>query len=260
MNLNFKLILGLLLLGLAIFLSFNKEDNPVPDKLQKPNEEIVNLVSSLYEIDNRDSAEYAGMFYAMWQEYEKLDIKTNLQLQYYLKYLGDEVLEGENTGKYPEWSISASGILSKVVGKQDENEPITDEERKNLKDLFYGFAWKMYNPEYDLVFEEYKEKTLKAIKDYNNDEEDDPVPPNPVEDCICEGKGYVIHGDGHRSPCPCVESGQECSHNPKCGYSQTVETEPVYTERVYIQNQSGSCSSGNCATSRRSILGRLFGR
>jgi len=255
MNLNFKLILGCLSIGLAIFLSFYEKENPMPDKLQKPSEEIVDLVSSLYEIDNRDSAEYSGMFYAMWQQYDELDIKTNLQLQYYLKYLGDEVLKGENSGKYPEWSITASGIMSKVVGKQDESEPITNEERKKLKDLFYGFAWKMYIPEYDSVFEEYKEKTLKAIKDYNNDDDDDPVPPNPVEECICEGKGYVIHGDGHRSPCPCVESGQDCNHNPKCGYSQVI-----YTEPVYIQNQSGSCPSGNCIRPRRSIFSRLFGR
>jgi len=25
-----------------------------------------------------------------------------------------------------------------------------------------------------------------------------------VVDCICD-KGYIIHGDGHRTPCPCLE-------------------------------------------------------
>ncbi|NVM35814.1 MAG: hypothetical protein HWN81_09475 [Candidatus Lokiarchaeota archaeon] len=238
MNLNFRFILGLLLIGLAIYISLYDKKAPVaPPKLEKPSQEVVELVSSLYEIDNRDSAEYSAIFYTMWKEYDKVDINTNLQLQYYLQYLGENVLKGENTGKYPEWSISASGILSQVVGKQDENEPITEEEKKKLKDLLYGFAWKMYIPEYDSVFEEYKDKTLKAIKDYNNEEDDEdpdnPVPPNPIEDCICEGKGYVVHGDGHRSPCPCVESGEECEHDPKCGSSKQEKADYSNSNKTY---------------------------
>ena len=138
---NLRLILGLGLIGFAIYWS-NRGDNTVPNKLEKPSDEIVELVSGLPDVEGRDSAEYAGMFYAMWQEYEKVDIKNNLELQYYLKYLGDEVLEGENSGKYPEWSPAAAAIMAEVVGKQDEKEAITPEEKQKLKDLFYGFAWK----------------------------------------------------------------------------------------------------------------------
>ena len=234
---NLRLILGLGLIGFAIFWS-NRGGNTVPNKLEKPSDEIVELVSKLYNVEGRDSAEYAGMFYAMWQEYDKVDIKNNLELQYYLKYLGDEVLEGENAGKYPEWSISASGILSMAVGKQDEKEPITAEEKKKLKDLFYGFAWKMYNPEYDSVFEEYKDKTVDAIEKYV-DKDENPEPTPDSDKCICEGKGYVVHGDGHKTKCPCVESGEDCKHNPKCGYSKPA---PV----VSVQD----CPNGRCPTSR----------
>lgn len=26
-------------------------------------------------------------------------------------------------------------------------------------------------------------------------------------DCSCGGKGYIVHGDGHKTPCPCLEDG-----------------------------------------------------
>jgi hypothetical protein len=234
---NLRLILGLGLIGFAIYWS-SRGENIVPSKLERPSDEIVELVSGLPTVEGRDSAEYAGMFYAMWQEYDKVDIKNNLELQYYLKYLGDEVLEGENSGKYPEWSPAAAAIMAEVVGKQDEKEPITEEENQKLKDLFYGFAWKMYNPEYDSVFEEYKDKTVDAIEKYV-DKDDNPKPSPDSDKCICEGKGYVIHGDGHKTKCPCVESGESCKHNPKCGYSEPT---PV----VSVQD----CPNGRCPTSR----------
>lgn len=251
MNDRLRLILGLGLIGFAIYWS-NRGDNTVSNKLEKPSAEMVELVSTLYKVEGRDSSEYAGMYYAMWQEYDRVPINSNLQLQYYLKYIGDEVLQGENSGKYPEWSPSAAEIISKVIGKQDETELLTEEEKGNLKDLFYAFAWKMYNPEYDSVFEEYKGKTAQAIKVYS-DTDDDPDPmPSPNEDCICEGAGYVVHGDGHKTPCPCVESGQDCEHNPKCGYSEPT---PVV------------CANGKCPTSRSTnssrrggFFSRLFGR
>jgi len=124
---------------------------------------------------------------------------------------------------------------------------LTEEEQKNLKELFYAFAWKMYNPEYDSVFEEYKAKAVDAIKVYSDTDDDDnpPAPEPESEDCICEGAGVVVHGDGHKTPCPCVESGEDCEHNPKCGYSAP---EPA---------KEPSCKP---TTSRRGgFFNRLFG-
>ena len=75
---NLRLILGLGLIGFAIYWS-SRGENIVPSKLERPSDEIVELVSGLPTVEGRDSAEYAGMFYAMWQEYDKVDIKNNLE-------------------------------------------------------------------------------------------------------------------------------------------------------------------------------------
>ena len=56
---------------------------------------------------------------------------------------------------------------------------------------------------------------MTAISEYNNEPPDNN--PDNEEECICKGKGYIVHGDGHETPCPCIESGGTCDHNPKCG-------------------------------------------
>ena len=252
MNDRLRVLLGISLI-IAAFGWANRDKINIggDDKLAKPSPEMVEIVSNIYEVEGRDSAEYSGMFYAMWQEYDRVPIKSNLQLQYYLKYLGDEVLEGENSGKYPEWSPSVSEAIAKVIGKQDETELLTEEEQKNLKELFYAFAWKMYNPEYDSEFEEYKGKAVHAIKVYSDTDDDDTPAPEPEsEDCICEGAGYVVHGDGHKTPCPCVESGEDCEHNPKCGYSEPKSP---------AKDCEDSASKPNMASRRGGFLYRLFG-
>lgn len=34
-----------------------------------------------------------------------------------------------------------------------------------------------------------------------------PTPPKPGECCSgCKGTGFITHGDGHRTPCPCPPS------------------------------------------------------
>lgn len=38
-----------------------------------------------------------------------------------------------------------------------------------------------------------------------------PKPPNPVE-CSCGGAKEIVHGDGHKTPCPC---GANCVCGPK---------------------------------------------
>ena len=117
--------------------------------------------------------------------------------------------------KYPDFSPAAAKIIEKVIGPQTEQEPIGKNEKENLAKLFYGFAWKLYDKNHDDVFESYKTKAFASIAEYNK-EDDNPDPPIDTK-CPCGGKGYIIHGDGHRTDCPCVESGNECKHNPKCG-------------------------------------------
>lgn len=38
-----------------------------------------------------------------------------------------------------------------------------------------------------------------------------PKPPNPIE-CSCGGTKEIVHGDGHKTPCPC---GTNCVCTPK---------------------------------------------
>ena len=41
--------------------------------------------------------------------------------------------------------------------------------------------------------------------------------PNP-ENCPCEGTGYIIHGDGHKTECPC---------GPSCDWPRPSEEEYI---------------------------------
>ena len=40
-----------------------------------------------------------------------------------------------------------------------------------------------------------------------------PEPPKPACCTDCGGKGYIVHGDGHRTACPCPPS-CECKRTP----------------------------------------------
>lgn len=47
------------------------------------------------------------------------------------------------------------------------------------------------------------------------------VPNNPVvEKCPCDGKGYIVQGDGHKSDCPGTSAGP-------CKFLKKAEPEPV---------------------------------
>lgn len=52
----------------------------------------------------------------------------------------------------------------------------------------------------------------KVLKDKNKDEEKD------ENECPCDGSGYIIHGDGHKTPCP-------CENDCKCKEKTTAFTE-----------------------------------
>lgn len=47
---------------------------------------------------------------------------------------------------------------------------------------------------------------------------DNPSPPQPSE-CECGGSEVIVHGDGHRTPCPCVAGGGKC----ECAKKQVSE-------------------------------------
>lgn len=51
----------------------------------------------------------------------------------------------------------------------------------------------------------------RAVDAYNKAEVivlgDTPTPVTPVSKCPCDGKGYIIHGDGHKTACPGNDEG-----------------------------------------------------
>lgn len=41
-----------------------------------------------------------------------------------------------------------------------------------------------------------------------------------VVECNCGGKGYIVHGDGHQTPCPCLVDGDcKCKSEKDTGDS-----------------------------------------
>jgi len=238
-DIDIRMWLGIVLLLVGLFYKGGFPINipVVKPKLSAPEQSIIDLVDTLPNIDDPvDANKLAGTFYAMSQKILEMEINSNLQVQYFLDYVGKNTIKDElfqdGEKKYPNFSPAAANLIEKTIGPQTETEALTDEEKQNLSKLLYGFAWKMYDKDQDNVFESYKSKALSSIAEYNK--EDETPDPEPDTDCPCEGKGYIIHGDGHRTDCPCIESGKKCECNPKCGSvkaSDEIQCQCVSKER-----------------------------
>jgi hypothetical protein len=260
MSERLRIVLGILILLVGFFYPSLKGP-AVPDKFETPEDWVVALVDKLPEIsDPVDANKLAATFAAMSEGVLKTDLKTNLQVQYFLdeigkKTMGNDLVSESGEKKYPDFSPAAAELITEVIGPQTETEPLAVEEIQNLSKLFYGFAWKLYDKSEDSVYEEYFSKAEKAIAEYNN--EDDNPEPVVITDCICEGKGYVVHGDGHKTDCPCIESGESCKHNPKCG--SNGEAPPVVVEYpaapVVVEYP---CEDGQCPAPTESQRRGIF--
>ena len=214
--------LGLALVIIALFYQSGGIVPVTPDKLEKPEAEIVELVDSLPSIsDAVDANKLAGVFNAMSEKLDSTNLQSNLQVQYFLDFVGKKAvgieLMVDGKSKYPDFAPAAAALIAKVIGPQTEEAPLTSEEKKRLARLLYGFSWKLYEGSEDETFENYKSKALSAIAEYNK-EDDNPNPDDDV-DCPCEGKGYIVHGDGHKTPCPCVADGGTCNCKGAVGSS-----------------------------------------
>lgn len=224
MNDNIRTALGIGLLIVAFFFVNNDEIIPVNPKLEKPDANIVDMVKGFpqeFSFEDVDKNIYSGTFYGMSQELKNTNLPSNLSVSYMLNYVGEKVVQPNKKGSYPEFPNQVAELISKVIGPQSDTGPVTDEEKEMLAKLYYGLAWKLYDKNSETIFDSQSEKTIKAIKKYNGEDE---VPDEVEEKCPCEGKGYIIHGDGHRTNCPCKESGQACPHDPKCAGTGQVVT------------------------------------
>jgi len=215
-----RMWLGILLIVVGIFYKPGEPTPPVVDnKLKEPAADIVVLVKDISISDNADSSKLAGMFNAMSTKLDGTTLNSNLQVQYFMNAIGkntfgSELMDNGNS-KYPKFAPAVAEAMTSILGPQTDTSPVTSDKKRKLARLFYGLSWKLYKSSNDEEYEEYKAKALSAIAEYNK--EDEPLPPPDSEDCPCEGKGYIIHGDGHQTDCPCVASGTDCEHDPKCG-------------------------------------------
>lgn len=265
-RLNFRGLLGILLIAIA-FLYKSGGILPLGDaKLEKPEADIVALVDGISVSDDAGSSKLAGLFNALSEKLDKVTLNTNLQVQYLMDFIGKKTFGSElmdnGSPKYPKFSPSVAKAMTKVLGPQTDTDPITGDKKRRLARLFYGLSWKLYKSEQDKEYESYKAKALSAIKEYAN-VEPDPPDEDEDEDCPCEGLGYIIHGDGHRTPCPCIESGKKCTHNPKCGTEAPPVEVPKKKECVSCKKASPpkvSPPSSNRRYRRRGVFGGLFRR
>jgi hypothetical protein len=257
-----RTVLGLLIIIIGIFYQGGIPINfPIfKPKLEKPEDYIVEIVENLPEIsDSADANKLAGTFFAMSEGVPETDLQTNLQVQYFLDFvgkntIGKELMNADGSKKYPDFSPTAAELIAQVIGPQTETTVLSAEEKEKLSKLFYGFSWKLYDKTQDNVFESYKSKASASIAEYNK-EDDGPEPDDDTE-CICEGKGYIIHGDGHKTDCPCIESGEVCKHNPKCGGTGDLPEAP---EEPPKKKSTNSSNRSNGILRRGWLFPRLFG-
>ena len=67
-----------------------------------------------------------------------------------------------------------------------------------------------------------------AIADTLKEEEKD----IDTNKCDCGGKGYIIHGDGHKTQCPCLASGSSCKCSSVSSNAGTETQESQYKNIV----------------------------
>lgn len=212
---NYRAIAGIVLLIVAFTFSGNNVI-PASNKIDKPENNIVVLLKGFpnVDIDNAvDRNKYASVFYAISEGIDETVLVTNIQVAYMIDYVGKNTVGSELAGKYPGFAEECSKLIEEIIGTQSESTVLTEVEKQNLEELFQGFAWKLYSSEEALTFDSYLTKAKAALDKYNGNVEPDI---DDDDECPCGGKGYIVHGDGHRTECPCVASGKDCNHNPKC--------------------------------------------
>lgn len=53
--------------------------------------------------------------------------------------------------------------------------------------------------------------------------------------CDCGGKGYIIHGDGHKTQCPCLASGSSCKCSSLEPSKQQANSNPLPQDKNIVR-------------------------
>jgi hypothetical protein len=78
-------------------------------------------------------------------------------------------------------------------------------------------------------------------------------------ECECNGTKELIHGDGHKTPCPCTESPEGC----KCRSAQPVTQGEIKNTEQAVKCENGTCSpssSNRGRWGRPNLLRRMLGK
>ena len=218
--------LALLLIFLSFFITGDTTNN---NKLRKPTPEIQKLVDELPEISNDlEASRMAGVFEAMYENFPS-SIKTNFHLQKFIAYVGKEIFGDQLKGRYSLWSKKAAELITKVAGPQTEKTELTEAEKANVVELLHGFAHRLYRKKYDEEFEKYKNLAAQKIAEYNKEN----TPDDDITECTCNGTGYITHGDGHKTKCPC----ESCECKPK----DTVKEKESFRCRCFAPGYVCAC-------------------
>jgi hypothetical protein len=92
--------------------------------------------------------------------------------------------------------FAANSVYS---NQQVQNEPVNNYATRNIETEL-----KAEMDRVNLILNDAEQKYIKSNIPK-------PKPPNPVE-CSCGGAKEIVHGDGHKTPCPC---GANCVCTPK---------------------------------------------
>ncbi len=212
---DWRMWIGIILIIAGVFYkpgTFNFVTEP---KLAEPEAEIVELVKDISISDPTDSSRLAGMFNAMSLLLDKIGLPTNLKVQYFIAHVGKKTfgtdLLSNGKPKYPKFAPAVAKAMTEILGPQTDTSPITADKKRKLARLFYGLSWKIYRAKTDRAYETYKLRAETVINEYNKVKPDEP----DAETCPCAATGFIVHGDGHKTPCPCVAGGKQCKHNCK---------------------------------------------
>lgn len=182
-----------------------------------------NFFVTLKRMKPEDASMLSGFFYAMSRRIDKKIFTTNLELQYFINAVGsatfDKILLHEDGSPvYPTLSQDLGYITARTVGPQRPIKDLVDEDYEDLKLCFNALAWLCYeqNKEGAILFDQYFALTNKSIDEYLNI----PHPDHIINECDCNGSKFIVHGDGHRTACPC----ENCTcvkvvmleNNPSC--------------------------------------------
>ena len=212
MSSRVRLLLGLVLLATAILWTGDNQQSKLRDQRFNghPTKEMLDLTSNLPKVkDGKVSGIFKGLSDA-WPD----GTDTRLKVQYMIANTGKAVVGQSLVGKYPTLGTEIAKSMTKVIGPQDRDGQLNQVQIKRLRSLLYAVAWRTFPDTKDsvAVFDNTYRKTVQYLKSLDGggaDEDED----TPVE-CTCNGTGYITHGDGHKTPCPC--------DNCQCGTSSEL--------------------------------------